>query len=95
MGTPAETCSHHSEVIFPPRINTRPVVASLLPAPFANKLRLDTDYLDQLQDAIGKWHDASLAVAKSQLFHRLQFLKGLLHIDPFAKHRFEQIAFCL
>jgi CHAD domain-containing protein len=29
-----------------------------LPMPLAEKLRLDTDSLDRLQDAIGHWHDA-------------------------------------
>jgi CHAD domain-containing protein len=38
-------------------------VLGLLPEQLAKELCLDTDYLDQLQDAIGKWHDASMALA--------------------------------
>ncbi len=35
---------------------------NVLPSALAGELRLDKDYLDQLQDAIGVWHDASMTV---------------------------------
>lgn len=38
-------------------------VLKLLPSRLSEGLRLDEDYLDQLQDAIGKWHDAAMVVA--------------------------------
>ncbi|MBV6440933.1 MAG: CHAD domain-containing protein [Haliscomenobacteraceae bacterium CHB4] len=43
------------------------------------KLKLDTDNLDQLQDAIGKWHDVVLAVEllKKEGFSDKKILAGL------------------
>jgi CHAD domain-containing protein len=38
-------------------------VHSLLPRDMADRLRLNRDYLDRLQEAIGEWHDAALMVA--------------------------------
>jgi CHAD domain-containing protein len=38
-------------------------VEKLLPDFVSKSLRLDTEYLDQLQDAIGQWHDAAVVVA--------------------------------
>jgi len=38
-------------------------IQKLLPAPAADVLHLDTEYLDKLQDAIGQWHDAAVIVA--------------------------------
>lgn len=38
-------------------------VLKLLPSRLAGELRLDTDYLESLQDAIGQWHDAVIVVA--------------------------------
>jgi CHAD domain-containing protein len=35
-------------------------VHGLLPAGLARELDLDKEYLDRLQDAIGKWHDAAM-----------------------------------
>jgi CHAD domain-containing protein len=35
-------------------------VEKLLPSGLADELSLDREYLDKLQDAIGKWHDAAL-----------------------------------
>ena len=35
-------------------------VQSLLPQKITNELKLNKDYLDQLQDAIGQWHDAAI-----------------------------------
>jgi CHAD domain-containing protein len=37
-------------------------VLTLLPHKLAMKLLLNEEYLDRLQDAIGKWHDAQVAV---------------------------------
>ncbi len=37
-------------------------VLRLLPEQLVKALHLDTDYLDQLQDAIGKWHDAAMVL---------------------------------
>lgn len=34
-----------------------------LPSRLAGELRLDTEYLDRLQDAIGLWHDAAMVAA--------------------------------
>jgi CHAD domain-containing protein len=38
-------------------------VLKVLPEDLAKELNLDRDYLDQLQEAIGKWHDAAIVVA--------------------------------
>jgi CHAD domain-containing protein len=38
-------------------------VEKLLPEPTREHLRLDRDYLDRLQDAIGQWHDAAIVVS--------------------------------
>jgi len=38
-------------------------VEKLLPDSVSQSLRLDKDYLDRLQDSIGKWHDASIVVS--------------------------------
>ena len=38
-------------------------VLGLLPNTLVTELRLDTDYLDQLQDAIGAWHDSVVVVS--------------------------------
>jgi CHAD domain-containing protein len=35
-------------------------VLKVLPSGLANELGLDVEYLDKLQDAIGKWHDVAL-----------------------------------
>jgi CHAD domain-containing protein len=35
-------------------------VQKVLPSGLADELNLDREYLDKLQDAIGKWHDAAL-----------------------------------
>ncbi|MCF6402484.1 CHAD domain-containing protein [Chitinophaga filiformis] len=37
-------------------------VHGILHKPLAAELKLKIDYLDQMQDAIGKWHDAAVAV---------------------------------
>jgi len=37
-------------------------VLSVLPGRVVRELRLNRDYLDQLQDAIGQWHDAMIVV---------------------------------
>jgi CHAD domain-containing protein len=37
-------------------------VLKVLPAALAEELALDTKYLDDVQDAIGKWHDAVIVV---------------------------------
>lgn len=38
-------------------------VDKLLPVSVSESLRLDRQYLDELQEAIGRWHDASIVVA--------------------------------
>jgi CHAD domain-containing protein len=38
-------------------------VEKLLPSDFVESLKLDDDYLDQLQSAIGNWHDMDVIVA--------------------------------
>jgi CHAD domain-containing protein len=43
------------------KIKTLLYVQKILPQKLATQLRLDRDYLDNLQDAIGKWHDAVVA----------------------------------
>jgi CHAD domain-containing protein len=35
-------------------------IQSLLPQKITDELKLNKDYLDQLQDAIGQWHDAAI-----------------------------------
>lgn len=37
-------------------------IEKLLPSSLRDELRLDTDYLDKLQDTIGQWHDAMIVV---------------------------------
>jgi CHAD domain-containing protein len=44
-------------------IKTLLYVFGLLPSRIARELHLDRDYLDQLQDAIGEWHDAFVVAA--------------------------------
>jgi len=39
-------------------------VEGLLPSGLVESLRLDRDYLDQLQELIGQWHDMALIVAE-------------------------------
>lgn len=43
------------------KIKTLLYVIKILPPRLAGRLQLDTDYLDTLQDAIGKWHDVLVA----------------------------------
>lgn len=43
------------------RIKTLLYVQKLLPAAITKLIRLNTDYLDRLQEAIGQWHDAVVA----------------------------------
>lgn len=52
---------------------------AFLPKRLVKKLKLDTDRLDQLQDAIGKWHDVVLAVEllKKEGFSDKKILAGL------------------
>ena len=38
-------------------------VQRILPAAITERVRLNTDYLDQLQEAIGQWHDVVVAMA--------------------------------
>jgi CHAD domain-containing protein len=38
-------------------------VQKLLPVEIGERIRLNTGYLDQLQEAIGQWHDATVAMA--------------------------------
>ena len=38
-------------------------VSSVLPSRVVRELRLNKDYLDELQEAIGQWHDAMIVVA--------------------------------
>lgn len=38
-------------------------VQKILPPDITKRIRLNTGYLDQLQEAIGQWHDAMVAVA--------------------------------
>jgi CHAD domain-containing protein len=45
------------------KIKTLLYVQKLLPVEIAERIRLNTDYLDQLQEAIGQWHDAMMAMA--------------------------------
>jgi len=40
------------------RIKNLLFIHPVLPKMLRNKLRMNTDYLDELQEAIGKWHDA-------------------------------------
>lgn len=44
-------------------IKTLLYVCKLLPSRIARELRLDGDYLDELQNAIGDWHDAFVVAA--------------------------------
>ena len=37
-------------------------VQKILPKAIAKRIRLNTDYLDGLQEAIGQWHDATVAI---------------------------------
>lgn len=45
------------------KIKTLLYVQKLLPAEIVQRIRLNRDYLDQLQEAIGQWHDAMVAMA--------------------------------
>jgi CHAD domain-containing protein len=45
------------------KIKTMLYVQKILPQELVEQLRLDRDYLDQLQDTIGKWHDTLVAAA--------------------------------
>ena len=45
------------------KIKTMLYVQKILPAEITKRIRLNTDYLDQLQEAIGQWHDAMMAMA--------------------------------
>ncbi|HTR29091.1 MAG TPA: CHAD domain-containing protein [Puia sp.] len=45
------------------KIKTLLYVQKMLPEKQVHQLRLDTDYLDQIQDAIGSWHDCVVAAA--------------------------------
>jgi CHAD domain-containing protein len=51
----------------------------ILPESLAQKLQLNTAYLDQLQDAIGQWHDvvAALALLKTRGFANKKMLDKL------------------
>jgi len=44
------------------RIKTMLYVQKILPKAIAKRVRLDTGYLDRLQEAIGQWHDATMAI---------------------------------
>jgi CHAD domain-containing protein len=44
------------------RIKTMLYVQKVLPKSIAKRVRLNTDYLDRLQEAIGQWHDAVVAI---------------------------------
>lgn len=45
------------------KIKTLRYVHKILPKRLAAQVHVDTDYLDRLQDAIGKWHDTLVAVS--------------------------------
>jgi CHAD domain-containing protein len=45
------------------KIKTLLYVHKLLPVEMAERIRLNTGYLDQLQEAIGQWHDTMVAMA--------------------------------
>jgi CHAD domain-containing protein len=45
------------------KIKTMLYVQKILPPEITERVRLNIDYLDQLQDAIGQWHDAVVAVS--------------------------------
>jgi CHAD domain-containing protein len=45
------------------KIKTLLYVQRLLPVAITERIRLNTGYLDQLQEAIGQWHDAMVAMA--------------------------------
>jgi CHAD domain-containing protein len=44
------------------KIKTMLYVQKVLPAAMTKRIRLNTGYLDQLQEAIGQWHDAVVAI---------------------------------
>jgi CHAD domain-containing protein len=44
------------------RIKTLLYIHKLLPAAITQRVLLNTDYLDQLQESIGQWHDAVVAI---------------------------------
>ncbi|HXB34793.1 MAG TPA: CHAD domain-containing protein [Puia sp.] len=44
------------------KIKTMLYVQKILPAPITERVKLNTDYLDALQEAIGQWHDAVVAM---------------------------------
>jgi CHAD domain-containing protein len=45
------------------KIKTMLYVQKILPPEITERVRLNTDYLDQLQEAIGQWHDVVVAVS--------------------------------
>jgi CHAD domain-containing protein len=45
------------------KIKTMLYLQKILPGVITERVRLNTDYLDQLQEAIGQWHDAVVAMA--------------------------------
>jgi CHAD domain-containing protein len=45
------------------KIKTLLYVQKVLPVEIVERIRLNTNYLDQLQEAIGQWHDAMVAMA--------------------------------
>lgn len=51
------------------KIKTLLYVHGILPKKLAGSLHLNTTYIDQLQDTIGKWHDVAMAV-KLLISHR-------------------------
>jgi CHAD domain-containing protein len=46
------------------KIKTLLYVYKLLPGAIADRIRLNTEYLDRLQQAIGEWHDAMVAIGE-------------------------------
>jgi CHAD domain-containing protein len=45
------------------KIKTMLYVQKILPVVITRRVQLNTDYLDSLQDSIGQWHDAVVAIA--------------------------------
>jgi CHAD domain-containing protein len=45
------------------KIKTMLYVQKILPEAITGRVRLNTDYLDRLQDLIGQWHDVVVAIA--------------------------------
>lgn len=62
----------------------------LMPAPVKNELNINTDYLDALQEEIGKWHD-TLVAREHYSVAEGEFSKHLQHLEKESASRMNSI----